>query len=106
MIKNDGLLYSLEVKGRCTKKTSTYWICCIHYTNEHDKCLDHCHFSGKFLGWSDEKCNLARRTVNFTPVIGHNIQNYDLHHVCLALHECEPTSAMSVTPAPTKNIYR
>ena len=59
----------------------------------------HCHFSGKFLGWAHEKCNLARRTVNFTPVIGNNIQNYDLHHICLALHECEPTSTMSVIPS-------
>ena len=81
------------------ENTSTCWICCIHFTNEHEKCLDHCHFSGKFLGWAHEKCNLARRTVNFTPVIGDNIQNYGLHHVCLALHECEPTSTMSVIPS-------
>ena len=78
------------------KKTSTCWICCIHFTNEHEKCLDHCHFSGKFLGWSHEKCNLARRTKNFIPVIGHNVQNYHLHRICLALHECELTSTMSV----------
>ena len=81
------------------EKTSTCWICCIHFTNEHEKCLDHCHFSGKILGWAHEKCNLARRTVNFAPVIGHNIQNYDLHHICLALHECEPTSTTSVIPS-------
>ena len=81
------------------ENTSTCWICCIHFTNEHEKCLDHCHFSGKFLGWAHEKCNLARRTVNFTPVIGHNIQNYDLLHICLALHECEPTITMSVIPS-------
>ena len=56
-------------------------------------------FSGKFLGWAHEKCNLARRTVNFTPVIEHNIQNYDRHHISLALHECEPTSTMSVIPS-------
>ena len=51
------------------------------------------------MGWALEKSKLARRTVNFTPVIGHNIQNYDLHHICLALHECEPTSTMSVIPS-------
>ena len=84
------------------ENTSTCWICCIHFTNEHEKCLDHCHFSGNVLGWAHEKCNLARRTVNFTPVIGHNIQNYDLHHICLALHECEPTSTMSVIPSTDK----
>ena len=56
-------------------------------------------FSGKFLEWSHEKCNLARRTVNFKQVIGDNIQFYDLHHICLSLHESEPTNTMSVTPS-------
>ena len=48
---------------------STCWICCIKFTNEHKKLT----FFGKVSGMSHEKCNLARRTVNFTPVIGHNI---------------------------------
>ena len=61
--------------------------------------LDHCHFSGKFLGWAHEKCNRARRYVNFIPVVGHNIQNYDLHHICLALNESEPTTTVQVIPA-------
>ena len=39
--------------------------------------LDHCHYSGQFLGCAHEKCNRAQRNVNFTPVMGHNIQNYD-----------------------------
>ena len=37
-----------------------------------------------------------RRTINFTPVIGHNIANYDLHHVCLAFREIEPSTTISV----------
>ena len=86
------------------KNTSTCWICCIHFTNEHENCLFHCLFSGKCPGWSHEKCNLAKPTVIFTPVIWHNIQNYDLHHICLALHECEPTSTMSLIPS-TDKIY-
>ena len=61
--------------------------------------LDHCHYSGQFLGWAHEKCNRARRNVNFTPVVGHNIQNYDLHHICLALQSCEPTTTVSVIPS-------
>ena len=61
--------------------------------------LDHCHYSGKFLGWAHEKCNRLRRNINFTPVVGHNIQNYDLHHICLALNNCEPTTTISVIPA-------
>ena len=91
-----------QKKSLNTDNTSTCCICCIHFTNEHEKCLDHCHFSGKLLGWTHEKCNLARRTVNFTPVIGHNIKNYDLHHICLGLHECKPTSTMSVITSTDK----
>ena len=81
------------------ESTSTIWICCLSFTNEHEKCLDHFHFSGKFLGWWHEKCNLAGRKVNFTSVVGRDIQNYNLHHICIALHECEPTSTMNVKPS-------
>ena len=61
--------------------------------------LYHCHYSGKFLGWAQAKCNRSRRIINFTPVVVHNIQNYDLHHICLALNNCEPTTAISVMPS-------
>ena len=76
------------------------WICENDFDVEDDPestiDLDHCHFSGKFLGCAHEKCNRARRYVNFIPVVGHNIQNYDLHHICLALNECEPTTTVQV----------
>ena len=55
--------------------------------------------------WAHEKSNLARQNVNFTLAIGHNIQNYDLHPICLALHECEPTSTLSVTPSTDEIFY-
>ena len=64
--------------------------------------MDHCHFSGQFLGWAHEKCNRARRYVNLTPVVGHNIQNYDLHHICLALNDCESTTTIKVIPSTDK----
>ena len=63
--------------------------------------LDHCHYTGKFLGWSHE-CNRARKNINFFPDVGHNIQNYDLHHICLALNNCEPTTTISVITATDK----
>ena len=64
------------------KKSATHcWICEEPFDSELDPQesidLDHCHFSGQFLGWAHEKCNRARRYVIFTPVVGHNIQNYD-----------------------------
>ena len=79
------------------------WICENDFDVEDDPestiGLDHRHFSGKLLGWAHEKCNRARRYVNFIPVVGHNFQNYDLHQNCLALNECEPTTTVQVIPA-------
>ena len=66
------------------------WICEEPFGPKHTKVLDHCHPSGDFLGFADEKCNWIRHTIKFTSIIGHNIANYNLHHVCLALREIEP----------------
>ena len=68
--------------------------------------LDHCYYSSKFLGWAHEKSNRAKRNINFILVVGHNIQNYDLHHICLAMNNCDPsTTIISVIPATDeKNI--
>ena len=44
-------------------------------------------------------------TYNFIPVVGHNIQNYDLYHIFLALNNCEPTTTISVITATDKNTY-
>ena len=81
---------------------SECWICNEAFDGNDEQAsidLDHCHYSGQFLGWAHEKCNRARRNVNFTPVVGHNIQNYDLHHICLALQSCQPTTTVSVIPS-------
>ena len=32
-------------------------------------------------------------------MVGHNIQNFDLHHICLALQPCEPTTTVCVIPS-------
>ena len=52
-----------------------------------------------FFGWAHPQCNRARRNSNFIPVIGHKIQNYDLHHICLSLQQCEPTTTIKVIPS-------
>ena len=79
---------------------------CNEFFNDNDEQtssdLGHCHYSGQLLGWAHEKCNRARRNVNFTPVVGQNIQNYDLHNICLALQTCEPTTTVSVIPSTDK----
>ena len=81
------------------------WICENDFDENDKKDLDHCHYSGEFLSWAHpqcnplRRCNRLRRTSKFIPVIGHNIQNYDLHHICLAMQECEPSTTISVIPA-------
>ena len=57
--------------------------------------LDHCHYSGQFSGWVHEKSNKARRNDKFTPLVGHNIQHCDLHHICKALPSCKSRTTVS-----------
>ena len=75
------------------------WICEEPFGPKDTKVLDRCHHRGDFLGFALEKCNRIRCTINLTPVIGHNIARYDLHHVCLALREIEPSTTISVIPS-------
>ena len=89
--------------SHCSKSAaSECWICSEPFDDNNEQLsidLDHCHYSGQFLGWYHEKCNQAQRNVNFTPVVGHNIQKYDLHHICSALQSCEPTTTVSIIPS-------
>ena len=84
-----------------------FWICQEHFSESEEKCLDHCHPSGKFLGWTHDKCNLTRRNINYSPVVGHNLQNYNMHHICLALNECDSRSIVQYKSfhPPTRNIF-
>ena len=95
--------YNVNCRNLDKKSATHCWICEEPFDSELDPeesiDLDHCHFSGQFFGWAHEKCNRARRYVNFTPVVGHNIQNYDLHHICLALNDCESTTTIKVIPS-------
>ena len=81
------------------RETKNCWICESEFLVNEEKDLAHCQYTGNFLGWSHTQCDRARRNSNFIPVIGHNIQNYDLHHICLSLQECEPTTTIKVIPS-------
>ena len=61
--------------------SSLCWLCEFPMA-EIDKVLDHCHFTGKFLGYAHSKCNLEKKTVNYVPILVHNLSNYDLQHIC------------------------
>ena len=78
------------------QEAQLYWICQGQFSIvrdlEDDKVVDHCHYSGKFLGFAHPECapNLKRKTVNFIPVMAHNLSNNDLHHVCLYIQKFKP----------------
>ena len=77
------------------------WICEKPF-GEEAKVLDHCHYSGKFLGLVHNDCNSKRRTLNFIPVIAHNLSNYDLHHLCKELHRFAKECRINVIPQTTE----
>ena len=44
-----------------------------------DKVRDHCHFTGRYRGATHNQCNLKYKKPAFTPVVIHNLTNYDAH---------------------------
>ena len=48
------------------------------------------------------KVQPSKENINFIPVVGHNIENYHLHHSVLALKNFESTTTISVIPATDK----
>ncbi|XP_022800883.1 uncharacterized protein LOC111338630 [Stylophora pistillata] len=58
------------------------WICKGGFNEKkkaYEKVRDHCHYTGKFRGAAHNSCNLRFRRPKFTPVIFHNLTNYDAH---------------------------
>ena len=41
---------------------------------------------------------LITTETQFDPIIAHNLQNHDLHHMLLAFDVCEPTTTVNVSP--------
>ncbi|XP_075241649.1 uncharacterized protein LOC142336624 [Convolutriloba macropyga] len=74
------------------------WICDVPFETDDEKVLDHCHFRGQFLGYAHNECNLKRRTLDYTPVIAHNMMNYDLHHIVKTLHSATANVKIEVIP--------
>ena len=53
------------------------WICKRELGS--DKFRDHCHLTGRYRGAAHNRCNLKYRRLTFTPVVIHNLTNYDAH---------------------------
>ena len=79
-------------------ETENCWICEEAFATEDVKILDHCHFSGKFLGYAHTLCNLQRQRTKFTPIFAHNLANYDIHHAIRALKSGSENNTNSVIP--------
>ncbi|PFX13822.1 hypothetical protein AWC38_SpisGene22070 [Stylophora pistillata] len=55
------------------------WISGEDFKKEDTKVSDHCHYTGKFRGAAHNSCNLRFQRPKFTPVVFHNLANYDTH---------------------------
>ena len=70
------------------------WICLLKKTKK--KVLDHCQYSGNFLGWAQSQCNLKKKSKNFTPVIAHNMARFDIHQICTKINKSNANNKFSV----------
>ena len=71
-----GMIFEEEESKRFDKETIC-WICGGGLRT--DKVKDHCHYTGEYRGAAHNKCNLKYKKPNFTPVVFHNLSNYDAH---------------------------
>ena len=56
-------------------------------TELHSKVKDHCHYTGKYRGATQNICNLKYKTLNQIPVVFHNGYKYDYHFIIRELAE-------------------
>ena len=63
------------------KKAKQCRICSGQFGKKENKkkVRDHCHFIGKYRGAAHYLCNLQFKKPKFTPVVFHNLANYDSH---------------------------
>ena len=81
---------SAEVRERGTfekKRVTKCYLCHKGFKNSEDMVTDHCHYEGKFLGISCNKCNLNRKSQVKIPVFFHNSRGYDSNIIASAINE-------------------
>ncbi|XP_022795526.1 uncharacterized protein LOC111334103 [Stylophora pistillata] len=61
------------------KNATCCWLCGEDFEEGKDKVRDHCHYTGKFREAAHNSCNLKFQRPKFTPVVFHNLANYDAH---------------------------
>ena len=57
------------------------WICNNVYVDGNVKVRGHCHITGKYIGSAHGDCNTKIKLIDKIPIMFHNLQNYDSHHI-------------------------
>ena len=88
------------LNGVAPSKKAYYccWVCNNEFFNDFEKVIDHCHFTGSFIGYAHNECNLKRRTINFTPIFVHNVMNSGKHRIVKAFHSASQDTKIIVIP--------
>ena len=60
--------------------------------------LDLRHYNGQVIGYAQSDHNVKRRTLNYTPLIAHNMMNYDSHHIEKSLHSSSQSTKIEIIP--------
>ena len=59
--------YHQKRKFRCFRRRAPQrdtwlmcWICCLDFNNDNENVVDHCNFSGQFIGYAHSECKVER----------------------------------------------
>ena len=80
-IPKKNMIFGKKEENQYEKETRC-WICKEEFDDKDKnkkKVRDHCHFTGRYRGAVQNKCNLNYRKPNFTPLVFHNLSRYDSH---------------------------
>ena len=87
-----------SIKKQDNKKAVACWVYEENFDEADFKVVDRCLYSCKFIGFAHNQCKNQRRSLNFTPIVAHNLSHDDHHHLCLARYSCSPDSFIKMIP--------
>ena len=61
------------------QQSNICWICNELFDVADEKVRDHCHVTGKYKGAAHWSCNVNLKLTKKTPVMFHNLKDYDSH---------------------------
>lgn len=78
-------------------------VCDKPFVQDDIRVRDHCHLTGRYRGPAHSNCNLNYKSINFIPIVFHNLSGYDSHFIIKDLASAFDGS-LSVLPI-TKEKY-